>query len=181
MKDKSTIQLGVEEPSAVMLGFIIQRLGNYEPGLVDIIYWLIHIKINDVGEIPAKKYEGNLTLSGRLIIPNSATTIGESVFEGCIGLTSVEIPNSVTTIGYCAFYKCSGLTSVEIPNSVTYIGDGAFYECSELTSVEIPNSVTKIESYAFWGCRSLTSVEIPHSVIEIEEDAFPYECEIIRT
>ena len=61
------------------------------------------------------------------------TSIGEYAFEGCRGLTSVEIPAGVTSIGYRAFIGCSGLTSVEIPATVTSIGSLAFLECGRLT------------------------------------------------
>ena len=109
-----------------------------------------------------------------LIIPNSATSIGNYAFEGCSGLTSVTIPNSVTSIGNYAFEGCSGLTSVTIPNSVTSIGDGAFMNCSGLTSVTIPNSVTSIGNYAFSYCSGLTSVTISNSVTSIGNYAFQY-------
>ena len=56
------------------------------------------------------------------------TSIGESAFRSCKGLTSVTIPNNVTTIGSGAFQWCTSLTSVTIPNSVKSIGDDAFYE-----------------------------------------------------
>ena len=103
----------------------------------------------------------NGTPTGELIIPESVkykgtqysvTSIGESAFRGCSGLTSIDIPNSVTSIGDWAFRDCSGLTSLTIPNSVTSIGRYAFYGCSGLTSVTIPNSVTSIGSYAFSSC-----------------------------
>ena len=100
------------------------------------------------------------------------TTIGESAFSWCEGLTSVTIPNSVTTIGQDAFYVCSDLTSVTIPNSVTSIEQGAFRDCSGLSSVTIPNSVTTIGKSAFNGCSGLTSVTIPNSVTTIEQGAF---------
>ena len=80
----------------------------------------------------------------------SVTSIGNGAFNGCDGLTSVEIPNSVTSIGYSAFYNCTGLTSVTIPNSVTSIGEYAFAECSSLTSVTIGNSVTRHQHWR--GC-----------------------------
>lgn len=89
--------------------------------------------------------------------PSSVTSIGESAFEYCSGLTSVTIPNSVTSIGDYAFVH-SGLTSLTIPSSVISIGDGAFSGCSGLASVTIGNNVTSIGDYAFFDCSGLTDV-----------------------
>ena len=88
------------------------------------------------------------------------TSIAESAFQNCKGLTSVTIPNFVTSIGYNVFNDCTGLTSVTIGNSVTEIGSSAFIFCRGLTSITIPNSVTSISDYAFDGCSGLTSVTI---------------------
>ena len=105
-------------------------------------------------------------------IPDSVTTIGNSAFENCSGLTSITIPNSVTTIGNSAFSYCKGLTSVEIPNSVTTIINYAFSHCTSLTSITIPDSVTSIKHRAFDSCSSLTSINIPNSVTEIDSYVF---------
>ena len=83
-----------------------------------------------------KKSNNELIVGCRnTVIPNSVTSIGNSAFSDCSGLTSISIPNSVTSIGNYAFYYCSGLTSISIPNSVTTIGNGAFYYCSGLKDV----------------------------------------------
>ena len=105
-------------------------------------------------------------------IPNSVTTIGNSAFCECDSLTSINIPNSVTTIGNSAFCECDSLTSINIPNSVTTIGNSAFCECDSLTSINIPNSVTTIGDSAFCECNSLTSITIPCSVVTIIGNPF---------
>ncbi|MCR5362267.1 MAG: leucine-rich repeat protein [Bacteroidales bacterium] len=118
------------------------------------------------------KYIGK---GGDVTIPATVTSIGESAFYMCSGLTSVTIPDGVTSIGNGAFQYCYGLTSVTIPSSVTSISSSAFEYCSGLTSVTIPSSVTSIGKYAFGQCTGLTSVTIPSSVTSIGEGAF-YGC-----
>ena len=76
------------------------------------------------------------------------------------GCKNTTIPNSVTSIGNSAFSGCSGLTSINIPNRVESIGDAAFYDCSNLTSVTIPNSVESIGLFAFRNCIGLTSIKV---------------------
>ena len=81
--------------------------------------------------------ESNTLIKGckNTVIPNSVTSIGNSAFDDCDGLTSITIPNSVKSIGRYAFSWCSGLTSITIPNSVTSLGEWAFDGCSNLTDV----------------------------------------------
>ena len=98
--------------------------------------------------------------TGAVTIPSSVSSIGDSAFYGCSGLTSVTIPSSVMSIGFDAFSFCSRLTSVTIPSSVTSIGEWAFDGCSGLTSVTIPSSVTSIGDSAFKDCSSLKTVYV---------------------
>ena len=109
-----------------------------------------------------------------LTLPNSVTSIGGNAFEGCSGLTELTLPNSVTSIGNAAFVDCSGLTELILPNSVTSIGDSAFEGCSGLTELILPSSVTSIGDCAFYGCTGLTELILPNSVRSIGDIAFTY-------
>ncbi len=132
--------------------------------------------------------------------------IGEYAFSGCSSVTNINIPGNVTSIRNTAFANCTGLTSIivqpgntiykskgnciieistnkliagckasVIPDYVICIDNNAFYACYGLTSINIPNSVTIIGESAFNSCADLTSISIPDSVTIIGNYAF-YEC-----
>lgn len=86
---------------------------------------------------------------------NTASYSGQITIPSTVNYNNKSY--SVTSIGNSAFFYCSGLTSITIPEGVTSIGDGAF-EYSGLTSITIPESVTSIGNDAFSGCSGLTSV-----------------------
>ena len=56
------------------------------------------------------------------------TTIKSHTFSEGKGIITFDA--DVTSIGDSAFFRCSGLTSVTIPNSVTSIGNYAFEGCN---------------------------------------------------
>ena len=141
--------------------------------------------------------ETNTLIAGckNSVIPNSVTSIGNSAFcgcsglteltlpdnihfiegeafMGCSGLTELTLPNCVRVVEACAFKDCSGLTELTLPNSVTSIGNGAFAYCSGLTELTLPNSLTEIGKSAFRGCSGLTELILPNSVTSIGESAF---------
>ena len=71
-----------------------------------------------------------------------------------------NVPNFVTTIGNSAFSLCEGVTGVDMPESVTKLEACAFIRCSSLTKVILPASLTEIEvikagEYPFLGCSGL--------------------------
>ena len=105
-------------------------------------------------------------------IYTSNDKLGDYVFNGCSGLTSLTLPSSVTKIGCYALLSCIGLTSLTLPSSVTEIGEGAFLNCRGLTNFTIPSGVTSIGEGAFFCCYGLISLTIPSSVTAIGSQAF---------
>ncbi len=114
--------------------------------------------VTDLGTV----FKGNTTITSfdELSYFTGLTSIADSAFISCRGLTSITIPNSVTSIEIRAFKSCTGLTTVTIPSSMTKIGYGAFQNCTGLISVTIPTSVAIIGSAAFATCTSLTSITV---------------------
>ncbi len=145
------------------------------------------------------EYSGSVTIPSTVTYGSttySVTSIGNSAFSSCSGLTSINIPNSVTSIGGSAFSRCSGLTSINIPNSVTSIGSHAFNDTPWYnnqpdglvyaglvaykykgnmpigTSITFAEGTLGIAGNAFSGCSGLASIEIPNSVTAIGFFAF---------
>ncbi len=128
---------------------------------------------------------GNLTGTGRTLyisgskvegeinIPESVTSIADSAFYGCTGLTRVVMSNNVTSIGNSAFTGCTGLQSIFLSNSLKSIGNSAFYGCSYLSGLTLPDSLTDIGSYAFYTCGRV-SVSLPEGLKTIGNNAFEY-------
>ena len=115
-------------------------------------------------------YSGDITIPSTVNYKNNSyavTSIGDTAFYYCSGLTSITIPKGITSIGYGAFRHCSSLTSITIPEGVTSIGEKAFDDCEGLTSITIPEGVTSIGDRAFSYCFGLTSITIPKGVTSI--------------
>jgi len=84
-------------------------------------------------------------VNGDVVIPLGVTTIRDSAFYGCSGLTSVTISKSVTTIEADGFSGCTSLASIIIPSNVASIGDYAFSDCEALETVEFEGNRDDIE------------------------------------
>lgn len=104
-----------------------------------------------------------------VVIGNEITEIGNNTFDGCRGITEVDL-GGVLTIGKMAFQNCYYLTDV-YSEKVATISGGAFAYCHRLNS-DIPGSVKRIENYAFAGCSAFENINIPQSVEYIGEGAF---------
>ncbi len=126
------------------------------------------------GSLSIKAYTGEDT---NVVIPNEVngkkvTKIGDSAFENCKAIESVEIPAGVVSIGSSAFEDCTSLERIELSDSIISIGSSIFRNCASLQVVKLPSGITKIPYYAFAYCNTLQDVEISNNVTSIKEGAF---------
>ena len=109
------------------------------------------------------------------IIPDdgSVTSIGNSAFSGCTGLTSIEIPDSVETIGVSSFYN---VPNIQYSENMTAAGSpwGARSVNGYVDGYLVYNDESRTELRA---CSSSAggTVVIPASVNRICDKAF-YDC-----
>ena len=173
---------GCESLTSVTIPSSVTSIGEYafagctslsSVHISDLRLWC-GIAFADSGSNPLT-YAHHLYLNGvevkDLVIPDSFTSIGNFVFSGCEGLTSVKI-NNAQIIGDYAFASCTGLPSIVIPEGVIQIGNNAFNNCTGLSSIVIPNGVRTIGSGAFYACTGLLFVTLPNSLTSIGDLAF---------
>lgn len=109
---------------------------------------------------------------GAYAIPASVTSVADSAFYYCIGLTSITIPSSVGSIGEKSFYYCASLAELTVPGSIKEIPASAFQNCISLTSLTVENGVEVIGASAFEECLSLVDISLPGSLKRIKGFAF---------
>ena len=128
-----------------------------EGGVIGSIFEIDGIRYKIGENNTASLTYANKAISGAIVIPSQVdfngkkydvTSIGNSAFSDCSGLTSVTIPNSVTSIGYSAFWNCSGLTSVIIGSGVLSIGSSAFSNTNLKKTIWLTNTPPSGYSYA---------------------------------
>ena len=131
--------------------------------------------------IPKSAFQNMASLEN-VVLPSSATAIGEQAFKGCEHLTSVNL-SMVEKIGTSAFEGCTKLGEVDLtqvtslgasafagcttlslkngalnPNLKT-IADRAFQQNTSLTQIDL-SSIEKIGANAFEGCTKLGEVDL---------------------
>ena len=121
-----------------------------------------------------------------LILPNTLITIGEEMFYQS-KLKTVVIPANATTIGNSAFEQCASLISIDIPANVETIGTAVFWGCSSLATVTFENgsqlkTIGGGSSYygAFGQLKNLMTVDMSActQVKTIGESAFDGDSEL---
>ena len=121
---------------------------------------------NGYDDSPFKDYEIR-----KATVKYGITSIGESAFLGCRGMTELTLPNSVTSIGDCAFYGCTGLTELILPNSVRSIGDIAFTYCSGLEKITVESGNSCYDSRD--NCNSIIDTEFNTLIVGCKNSVIP--------
>ncbi len=107
---------------------------------------------------------------GEYVTPATVTTIGADAFNGRKLLTKITVGKNVTTIGDSAFAYCSGLTEILFEagraENLTF-GSNVFYDCAKLTEITLPETTVEIGSMLFASCDELLVVNLPASLAEI--------------
>lgn len=114
-----------------------------------------------------------------ITIPSGVTSIDDSAFSGCTGMTSVVIPNGVTRIGSYAFLD-TRISSMTIPNTVTYIGSQIIWNINKGNSplkrinsdtdgvANLPDSLSNVGDRLLIMAKNITSVHIPTNASTID-------------
>ncbi|HZJ78757.1 MAG TPA: leucine-rich repeat domain-containing protein [Clostridia bacterium] len=109
------------------------------------------VKIPDTVVLVAEYAFWNSNLSS-IEVPKSVEVIENSAFMSSLALESITfVDNGVKKIGESAFQFCSALKTIELPEGLIEIGDSAFSGCRGLEKVTIPSSVEKIGASTFDG------------------------------
>lgn len=95
-------------------------------------------------------------------IPSTVTSIEQSAFSDCGGLSTVEGLDFVTNIGQFAFCR-THISTLVFSNRLTTIGEQIFENNRYLTNITIPSSVTSIGKETFDGCVNLQHVYMERS------------------
>lgn len=106
-----------------------------------------------------------------LTVPDSASYIGEYIFQNNRQLTAVSLTKAVKVNSY-PFYGCTSLQVICLPETQTAVPTQFTYACDLFKSVVLPDSITSMSSQCFYNNFSMTKIFIPKGVTSIQATAF---------
>ena len=120
--------------------------------------------------------------------------IGDTAFENCSSLLTVQIPETVNSVGMGAFRGCSSLTAITVDegNEVYCSEGGALYSKDKSVLICVPmnlpessillcNSVTAVAAYAFEGVKNLRAILYEGSIDSYSQIEFLEGNDIVNT
>jgi len=118
------------------------------------------IPVNPVGYL----FTGHPNL--KAVILANATNIGVQAFDGCSGLTAIEIPSGYTQISSYGFRGCTGLTTITIPSTISTVAYRCFQNCTNLVEAIFERTTPPTLQEPFYNCTALTAIYVPDASVE---------------
>lgn len=118
---------------------------------------VVSVVLLDAETIPAGAFKGASSIQ-TITLSQGVKSIGESAFEECSRLVSLNLTANIKDIPGKAFFR-SGIESIVIPSNIETIGKQAFAE-SGLTSVDFKGNLKLIDEKAFQAT-NITALELP--------------------
>ena len=89
--------------------------------------------------IPMHAFDGAVNLKSVTFKGNKLGAIGVSAFNGCVGLTSIELPATVKTVYDNAFKGCVKLSTVSFATGASEVAvkQGAFSDCTAIAYIGV--------------------------------------------
>jgi hypothetical protein len=140
------------------------------------VKWIHIHRLNNITTYAYCCHYGDVSLSGKLYLSETATVIGAISFGRCSGLSGVlVIPDNYTEIGNGAFGNCGAAFSggVIFSSNLTIIGSEAFWATTLGGTLDFPDSLTTIGYWAFYNSTGVSGdLVIKSSVTSIGYAAF---------
>ena len=134
----------------------------------------IIIKGNEDGTTIGNSSFQNNTSVKTLDLGN-VTSIGTYAFNNCTSLTGkLTIPDSISTIKNRAFGNCKSITEIKFSKNLDIINYETFSNCTSLKKITIPNNIKTIDNRAFYSCTGVTEIELGTGLIQLGTDYRDY-------
>lgn len=124
-----------------------------------------------------------ITVSGRIILPNTDAVFGDIVGSCNVPIISNEynenggvitFDGTLTRIGSELFCLKEDLKEVTIPEGVRELGYSCFRENLNLRKLTILPGLTRVGDSSFHNCQGLSEIYLPDTILSIEKDAFSH-------
>lgn len=113
---------------------------------------------NSLQTIGTQAFKNCKSISGELHLRN-LTKLDNNAFNGCSGITSIELPSLLAGDDY-VFQNCTGIKTANM-GSLQTTKTGYFDGCTSLETVNLPNLNATSGNYMFRNCSSLKEISLP--------------------
>ena len=122
-----------------------------------------------VKRIEQNAFKNNTTLENVIIQEKDGEGveyIGNSAFEGCSNLQTINLPDTITTIGGSCFRNCTKINNVKLPSNLKTLNGQTFAGCTNLQNIELPQNLESLNSESLAGT-SITKIKLPKNLSNI--------------